>query len=644
MSSLKERYQIVRSLEKKKICHSFLAIDNGRSPSIYCVVQIWRSLLPTPDLETATTELWQQQLLSLKKLSQHPQIPMLLEYFEGDGNFYAIQEFIDGKNLSQILEAESNFNEQQIWQLLADLLPVLKFIHDRQVIHRDIKPQNIIYRSSIAPIIASPNDSLSSPHPQPLSQAWERGVGHIKNDRYSKIKELVLVDFRSAKFDAENDRTQLETGIGSPEYAAPEQTRGKAVFASDIYSLGVTCIYLLTGIHPFDLFDPSSDRWIWQQYLTQPVSDRLAHVLDKSIQRDLNLRWRSIDEILPALGTYLTLNPQPAISSPPLWECVATLVEHSRSMASINSVAFSPNGEILASASDDGKIRLWNANTKQVIGIFAGHSQPVNSIAFSPDGQILASGSSDRTIKLWDLATGQEIRTLSGHSHGVRSIAFSPLGLTPSPSPARRGEIPPFPCREGGLGGLGQLASGSWDKTIRLWDVETGEEICTLKGHQLQVSAVAFSPNGQFLASASFDRTAKLWDLSSGSPQVRYTFTGHARSVLAVAFSPDSSMLATAGDDNTIWLWNCASGQAIRTILGHSRSVAAVAFSLDGETLISGSWDSTVKLWQVHTGEEIATLAGHTDAVCALAVSPLGAIVASGSKDKTIKLWQRISD
>jgi WD40 repeat protein len=607
MSILKERYQIVKSLATNKFCHSFLAIDKGRSPSIYCAIQLWRSLLPTSTLETTATELWQEQLLSLKKLSQHDRIPALLDYFEDDGNFYLVQEFIDGKNLSQILEAESNFSEQQIWQLLADLLPVFKFIHDRQIIHRDIKPENIIYRSSITPFI---------------NGGWG---------------DLFLVDFRSAKLDAENDRTQLETGIGSPEYTAPEQTRGKAVFASDIYSLGVTCIYLMTGIHPFDLFDTSSDRWVWQQYLTQPVSDRLAHVLDKSIQRDLNLRWRSIDEILPALGTYLTLNPQPLTSSPPLWECVATLVEHSRSISCINSVALSPNGEILASASDDGKIRLWNPNTRQVIGILTGHSQPVNSIAFSPDRQILASGSSDRTINLWDLATGQEIRTLSGHFHGVRSVAFRPLDPHPRPlSHCERG------ARQGGVRAI--LASGSWDKTIKMWDVETGEEICTLKGHQLQVSAVAFSPNGEFLASASFDRTAKLWDLSSGVPQVRYTFTGHARSVLAVAFSPDSSILATAGDDNTICLWNCASGQAVRTISGHSRSVAAVAFSLDGETLISGSWDSTVKLWQVGTGEEIATSASHTDAVCALAVSPLGAIVASGSKDKTTKLWQRISD
>ncbi|MBW4621930.1 MAG: serine/threonine protein kinase [Cyanosarcina radialis HA8281-LM2] len=616
MSILKERYQIVKQLAKSKFSNSFLAIDLHRSPSIYCVVQLWRSLIPTSDLETTSARLRQQQLQSLKKLGKHPQIPTVIDYFEENNNFYLVQEFINGNKLSQLLEVEGNFDEQHIWRLLADLLPVLKFIHDRQVIHRDIKPENIIYRSSTAPL-------------------FKGGWG-----------DLVLVDFRSARLDAENDRTQLETDIGSPEYTAPEQTRGKAVFASDIYSLGVTCIYLMTGISPFDLFDTSSDRWVWQQYLTQTVSDRLAHVLDKSIQRDLNLRWRSIDEILPALGTYLNLNLQPSTSNSPLWECVATLVEHSRSTASINSVAFSPipptplskggKGEILASASDDGNIRLWNVNTRQVIGILTGHSQPVNSIAFSPDSQILASGSSDRTIKLWDLATGQEIRTLAGHSHGVRSVAFRPL----DPHPALTGT--PLPSLGEGTGVRAILASGSWDKTIKLWDVETGEEICTLKGHQLQVSAVAFSPNGQFLASASFDRTARLWDLSSGLPQVLYTFTGHARSVLAVGFSPDSSMLATAGDDNTICLWNCASGQAIATILGHSRSVATVAFSLDGETVISGSWDSNVKLWQVSTGEEIATLAGHTDAVCALAVSPLGEIVASGSKDKTIKLWQRI--
>jgi WD40 repeat protein len=597
------RYRLIKSIGKEGFSNTFLAVDEGRSPPSFCVIQKWRS----------PAELGQQQAQQLKQLGQHPQIPAVLDCFADDRDFYLVEEFIEGQNLAQLVDAAGSFTEGQIWQLLADLLPVLKFIHDRQVIHRDIKPENIIRRSSIASLDGDGSENL------------------------------VLVDLRSAKLAAQIDRIQPETGVGSPEYVAPEQVAGQAVFASDIYSLGVTCIYLLTSIHPFHLFDTASDRWVWQQYLTQPVSDRLVHILDKALQKDLNLRWRSIDEILPAVGSYATLKPQPSTLKPSLWECVATLTEHSGSLASINSVAFSPKGEILASASDDKSIRLWDVNTRQVICIMSGHSQPVNSVAFSPDGKILASGSSDRTIKLWDLDTKQEICTLAGHTHAVRSVAFHPINFT--------GESDFSPLSELAERANPEkiLASGSWDKTIKLWDVDTREEICTLKGHQLQVSAVAFSPSGQFLASTSFDRTTRLWDLSAGlsaqlQPQVRYTFTGHARSVLAVAFSPDSSMLATAGDDNTIWLWNCDNGQAIGSILGHSWSVVALAFSVDGEAIASGSWDSTVKLWQVSTGEEIATLSGHTDAVCAVAVSPLEGIVASGSKDKTIKLWQPLPE
>jgi serine/threonine protein kinase len=581
---LQERYRLLKPIGKGGFCKTFLAVDEGQFPPIPCVVQ-------ELSLESETYQTFQQKAQKLEELGKHPQIPVLLAYFEQNGHFYLVQEFIAGTNLAQVVEEEGAFNETQIWQLLEDVLPVFQFMSDacgglrlRNIIHRDIKPHNIIRRS---PII--------------------------------KKGDFVIVDFSTAKIFTEIDPLTSETSIGSPEYSAPEQARGKAVFASDLYSLGVTCIYLLTQISPFDLFDIANDCWVWQQYLTTKVSDRLVQILDKLLQNAVNRRFQSAGEVMQAMGIeYKTQNLK--LPNPP-WQCLHTLTGHSGRLSSVNTLAISPDSNTLASGSDDKNITLWDLNNQKVLANLSGHSQAVKSVTFSPDGQILATASDDKTIKLWQVETLKEICTLLGHSHAVKSVAFSPDGQI--------------------------LASGSWDKTIKLWDVNTGTEICTITGHQLQVNSVAFSPQGQLLASASYDRTIRLWQISKELQNrpcysLLATLSGHAWAVLTVAFSPDGQILATGSDDNTIKLWEVNTGQLICTLVGHSWSVVAVAFTADGETLLSASCDKTVKLWRVSTAEEIVTLSGHVDSVSAVAVSKVRQLIASGSRDKTIKLWQLV--
>ncbi|WP_375513934.1 protein kinase [uncultured Nostoc sp.] len=582
----------MKQIGKGGFCKTFLAVDEGEFPPVPCVVQEL-----SPEYETSIT--FQQKTQQLEKLGKHPQIPALLTYFQQDGHFYLVQEFIAGTNLAQVVEEEGAFNEIQIWQLLEDVLPVFQFISDRNIIHRDIKPHNIIRRS---PII--------------------------------KKGDFVIVDFTTAKIVTEIDRLTFETSIGSPEYAAPEQAKGKAVFASDLYSLGVTCIYLLTQIPPFDLFDIANDCWVWQQYLTTKVSDvwrqdskslRLVQILNKLLQNAVNRRFQSADEVMQAMG--MECKTQNFKLPNPPWRCLHTLTGHSGTLSSVNALAISPDSSILASASDDKNIKLWDLNSKKVLASLSGHSQAVKSVTFSPDGKILATASDDKTIKLWQVETLEEICTLLGHARAVKSVALSPDGQI--------------------------LASGSWDKTIKLWDVNTGKEICTITGHQLQVNSVAFSPQGQLLASASYDRTIRLWQIPRLEASQRElqnrpcysllgTLSGHAWAVLTVAFSPDGKILATGSDDNTIKLWEVNTGQLICTLVGHSWSVVAVAFTADGETLLSASCDKTVKLWKVSTAEEIVTLSGHVDSVSAVAVSKVTQLIASASRDKTIKLWQLV--
>ena len=651
--ALNNRYRIIELIAQGGFSKTFLAVDELKSPALSCVV---KQFLVQSQEKNIT--IFEEEARKLKELGQHPQIPALLDFFESDGFFYWVQEFVDGMNLAKVVELEGVLNESQVWDLLNNLLPVLKFIHDRDVIHGDIKPANILRVGSKA-------------------EPWGRRSPGLPPGN-EKVGQFVLVGFGN--------------GMGSAEYVAPEQLQGKAVFASDLYSLGVTCFYLLTGVSPFNL-----SPGIWTEYLQEKISDRFSHILDKLLQNDPKQRFQSADEVMRIMGTKPQISNLKSQLSNSL--CLQTLTGHGGLFSGVNSVAISPDNQVLASGSDDKSIRLWNVATGEVIATLVGHTGFVQSVAFSPDGAILASGSDDKMIKLWDLQTYQEICTLSEHSRAVKSVTFSPIPPQPplgkggqfdppqpplakggqfdppQPPLAKGGQFDP-PLAQGGQfdppqpplakggqfdlpnpadqkstvsvgfplfkgDGRGIFASGSWDKTIKLWDLKAKKAICTLTGHQLQVTCVSFSPDGRYLASASFDRTVRLWDLQNWELLTHQIFKGHSWPVFSVAFSPKGDILATGSGDNTIKLWDLKTGQEIRTILGHSWSVVAIAFSPDGETLISGSWDKTVKLWQVSTGKEIDTLAGHLDAVSTVAVSPNGQIIASGSKDKTIKLWRR---
>ena len=277
----------------------------------------------------------------------------------------------------------------------------------------------------------------------------------------------------------------------------------------------------------------------------------------------------------------------------------------------VTSVVFSLDGKLVASGSDDDTIKIWDTATGACEQTLKGHGDWVTSVVFAADGKLVASGSHDRTIKIWDTATGACEQTLKGHGHWVTSVVFSADGKL--------------------------VASGSDDETIKIWDTATGACEQTLKGHDDSVTSVVFSADGKLVASSSYDSTIKLWDTATGACE--QTLKDHGGSIRSVVFSLDGKLVASGSDDDTIKIWDTATGACEQTLKGHGHWVTSVVFSADGKLVASGSDDETIKIWDTATGACEQTLKGHGDSVRSVVFSADGKLVASSSYDETIKIW-----
>jgi WD40 repeat protein len=317
------------------------------------------------------------------------------------------------------------------------------------------------------------------------------------------------------------------------------------------------------------------------------------------------------------------------------------------------AVAFSPNGQILASGSIDLTVKLLDTRTGQCLKTLQGHIAYVDSVAFSPDGQTIASGSWDHTIRLWDIYTGQCLKIFQGHDNHVHSVVFSLDGQTLASGSldctVRLWDVQTGECIKTLQGHTSRvwsvtcspqgkiLASGSDDCTVKLWDIHTGKCLKTFQGHTDSVKSVAFSPQGETLASASVDKTIKLWEVSTA--QCRQTLQGHSNQIWSITFNPVGHTLASGGEEQAVKLWDTRTGKCLMTLQGYSNPIFSVAFNRESQTIVSGSEDGVMRLWNVSTGECCHTLQGHKKRIWSVAFSADDLILASGSEDRTVKLW-----
>ena len=661
---LHKRYQALKLIGQGGFGRTFLAVD-GRKPSTpRCVIKqffpVGTGLLPVQGTNHAqkAAELFRQEAKRLKELGKHPQIPALLAHIEQDGQQYLVQEFIAGQNLAQELSEAGTFNETQIWELLTSLLPVLKFIHEHQVIHRDIKPANIIRRTS--PTLPTSTENTAA---------------------LPKKSQLVLVDFGAAKFTTGAALAQTGTTIGSAEYTAPEQIRGKAVFASDLYSLGVTCIHLLTHIPPFDLFDSSEDTWVWRDYLTNPVSDRLGRVLDKLLQSATKRRYQSVAEVLkdlkyqptcrvrenipiprasvksqppssPARSTESSSASHPQTPSRLEVDSLKDIPEKTWSIlpfeipaeAPIEPVTHQPPSSVTetpqklrqAAALRVGLATFMIFMTSSLIRLAANNWQSPSDV-FQPDDSLILRNPDDESPEPEFSETALPLRTLS-ESDLRLSLAISPDGRT-LVTGSETGRDEPSMSLETGKSHWKKRAHAS---KIKVWDVPTGKLLYTLPT-RYPVWSVAVSPDGKTLVSSttnvssdtqgvsrdnSSDRgNLQIWSLRTG--RLLHTIPKSADDGMYIAISPDGKMVAS-GANEAIKLWNLQTGELINTLEPQSSGVNSIVFSPDGQLLASTGFDGKIKVWNLPTGELIRTLEGQSGSIGSLAISADGQTLVSG--------------
>jgi eukaryotic-like serine/threonine-protein kinase len=688
------RFELVRLLGTG----AFGAVYLARDPELDRVVAV---KMPHPGGPRSGEHLdrFLREARSVARL-RHPSIVPIHEVGQHDGLPYLVSEFVRGTTLADRLTAR-RFEPREAARLVAVLADALHYAHEQGVVHRDVKPSNVLLGEDGSPY---------------------------------------LMDFGLAKRDGGEVTMTLDGQVlGTPAYMSPEQARGesnKVDGRSDVYSLGVVLYELITGELPFR----GNTRMLLHQVLNDEprpprgLNDRVPRDLEticlKAMSKEPSRRYQSARDLGDDLRRLLSGEPirarpagrwergwnwvrrRPAAAALLAVSGVAVLAlvgvavglvygswlrdaladvnrarlaeeeqrrkaeealarEQSLRYANLIVLAerewlannVSRAEELLQECPEEMRGWEWRYLRRQCrtsLLVLRGHELPVVAVAFSPDGRRLATGSHDRKVKLWDAVTGKELRTLSA-ADPCFCLAFSPDGRSVA----------------AGCGGYDPEAPAE----IKVWDAATGQETRTIVGHLGWVTGVAFRPDGRWLASTGLDGNVRLWDLGTGR-EVGFRFPHDPKGFTAVAFAPDGRLAAASGTPDNwgvrkpgevrVWdvtdaaladvrrlraplgglfalagdaplgglpLLSLPTDEPVLVLAGHHAPLSGVAFSKDGRRLASSSWDRTAKCWDAGSGKELAACRGHTLVLNGVALSPDGTRLATASDDASVRVW-----
>ncbi len=542
-----------------------------------------------------------------------------------EGLPYLVMQLIAGESLEQRLERQKQLPLREIVRIGMQAAHGLEAAHAQGLIHRDIKPGNIL---------------LESPH--------------------DRVK---LTDFGLARVADEAKLTHTGFVSGTPLYMAPEQAMGEeSDHRSDLFSLGAVLYEMCAGQPPFVgnsalviLRQIADEKHRPIRELNPAIPEWLAHTIDRLLEKKpdgripsaaqlaelFDFEWalmKTTSEDVPTVcqvaakkratrnrwiavavgATFLSLgllsgtflanrNPQanePASSAAPM----AVLGANA---GTVWSVAFNPASDTAAMAVEDGSVRLWDLPTKSVKSTFEAHRGVVWVARYSQSGELLATAGDDGLIKLWNPAQSTTIKIFE-HPNAVRGLALAHDDQTLFAGD-RQGGLRVWsldadqPSREAQQPGAiyavalspddATLATAGSEKVARLWNAKTLAQKLTLAGHAGPIYALSFSPDGRRLASVGWDKKVRIWDVGSG--ELVQSWDSHDGDIWAVAYSPDGAKLATGGHDGAVKLWNAESGDLAANYLGHKLAIHTLAFNRDGTLLASGGRDGAVRVWKI---------------------------------------------
>ncbi len=594
--------------------------------------------------ELSVNELHRQRFLREARATaaiEHENIVDIYQVGEDRGVVFLAMPLLRGQTLDDYLTNGGQVSLQMLLSVGIQTAKGLAAAHKKNLVHRDIKPSNL----------------------------WIEPDGRVK-----------IVDFGLARSTG-SDRTRITQSdaiLGTPAYMAPEQTRSKSIdHRCDLFSLGCVLYELATGELPFQgedtmsviaslaLDTPAAPRAI-NAGLPQPLSDLIMRMLSKAPQH----RPDNARDVVDALqhikqdvaGSTVTLS-RGERSNPIVDSCATTVVKRTGSNRASYAllggvvvallifflvwgpaflVARIGHGTVVIRTNDPDIEVTIRRNGEKLVQQKLDQPEtttklPVGDIEVSlknkQDNVLIRNGEfsldhNDTVV----VTIERQVATKHPANQRNQSISDKEDGRLRTPRSIVPAEAPPEAACE-------IIASGSWDQTIKLWNADTGKELRTLRGHEGNITALAFSPDGRLLASTSTDKSARVWDVRTGKClQLLYSDTDH---FTGVAFSPDSKRLATGGWNKKVIVWDFRKEQRLRTLSGHTGKVSSVTFSPDGKKIASsgGFGDMTIKIWDADTGKMLRTLRGHRNHVTAATFSPNGERLASASFDCTAKLW-----
>jgi WD40 repeat protein/serine/threonine protein kinase len=591
---------------------------------------------------------------------RHPNIVKAYSAFRSGERLIFCMEYVEGLDLARMVKAQGPMSINHACYFVYQAALGLQHAHEKGMVHRDIKPGNLM-----------------------LSQKGDRAVvkvldfGLTKASRENKVFDSGLAH-ENSEHDEAGDLTVEGQMLGTPDFIAPEQILDaqKADIRADIYSLGCTLYYLLSGRPPFQattLYEVLRAHHSMEARLLNFVRDEvpaeLAALVAKMMAKDPDRRFQTPAEVAEALEPFFrskavasstsrvrdtdpikidkvevdgdapSTGPMP-VRKHSRWGRPRML--HALALALL-AEATGTIGFVIHRIRTETEVQLakvdaWPPGAVVELRERMGQTWRVDSKPL-PSSDPLASPGTEQV---------GEIRRFEEHEQGIIQVDSKPLPSSDplaGPGSEQVGEIRRFEGHEKGiiqvaLSRDGRLAlSGSADHTARLWDVATGKELKKFEGHTNQVYAVAFRPAGQQALTGSEDNLMKIWDVASGK-ELR-SFEGHTNIVTGVSFSPDGKWALSSSWDQTLRLWDVEAGQELRKFEGHTEGVQSVAFSPDGQRAVSGGFDRMVRLWDVQTGQELRKFEGHTAMVRSVAYSPDGRRVLSGAweGDGTLRLW-----